>query len=74
MSAGQVSLSCARGWHGSREPLVSLGKWTESPYRDIEILTAQAVDIAAGDLATFPDGMTCIWDVKKPINKHYNFS
>ena len=30
--------------------------------------------IEAGDLVTFPNGMTCIWDVKKPINKHYNFS
>ena len=31
-------------------------------------------EIEAGDLVTFPDGMTCVWDVKKPINKHYNFS
>lgn len=35
---------------------------------------ADPAKIEAGDLATFPDGMTCVWDVKKPIRKHYNFS
>ena len=35
---------------------------------------ADPATIEAGDLATFPDGMTCVWDVKKPIRKHYNFS
>lgn len=33
-----------------------------------------AVEIAAGDMATFPSGMSCTWDVKEPILKHYNFS
>ncbi|EFJ47059.1 hypothetical protein VOLCADRAFT_105278 [Volvox carteri f. nagariensis] len=33
----------------------------------------EAVEINAGDMATFPAGMSCIWDVKAPINKHYNF-
>merc|ERR1712007_141547 len=30
--------------------------------------------VKAGDLVVFPDGMTCVWDVTKAINKHYNFS
>eukprot|EP00798_Chlamydomonas_sp_ICE-L_P019874 gene19874-26573_t len=34
----------------------------------------EPVEIKAGDLCTFPAGMDCTWDVKKPINKHYNFS
>ncbi|KXZ41886.1 hypothetical protein GPECTOR_252g633 [Gonium pectorale] len=33
----------------------------------------EPVEVAAGDLATFPAGMSCTWDVKAPINKHYNF-
>ncbi|GIL92292.1 hypothetical protein Vretifemale_19833, partial [Volvox reticuliferus] len=33
----------------------------------------EAVEINAGDLAIFPAGMSCIWDVKAPIDKHYNF-
>ncbi len=34
----------------------------------------EPVEIKAGDLAVFPEGMSCTWDVKKPINKHYKFS
>ena len=31
------------------------------------------VTIRAGDLCTFPEGLSCTWDVKKPVNKHYKF-
>lgn len=33
----------------------------------------EPVEIAAGDLATFPAGMSCTWDVKEAIRKHYKF-
>lgn len=29
--------------------------------------------IKAGDFVTFKDGLSCVWDVKKPIRKHYRF-
>lgn len=29
--------------------------------------------IKAGDFVTFKQGLKCVWDVKKPIRKHYNF-
>ena len=29
--------------------------------------------IKAGDLATFPKGLKCVWDVKAPIRKHFRF-
>ncbi len=29
--------------------------------------------IKAGDFVTFPKGLTCVWDVTKPIRKHYCF-
>ncbi|MCL2838900.1 MAG: cupin domain-containing protein [Oscillospiraceae bacterium] len=32
-----------------------------------------SVFIQTGDLAVFPKGMSCVWDVTKPINKHYLF-
>eukprot|EP01035_Chromulina_nebulosa_P027709 gene27709-36469_t len=32
------------------------------------------VDITTGDLCTFPEGLSCIWDVKEPIQKHYYFN
>jgi uncharacterized cupin superfamily protein len=32
------------------------------------------VTIQKGDIATFPAGMSCTWDVTEAIQKHYNFS
>ena len=29
--------------------------------------------IKPGDFVTFRDGLKCIWDISKPIRKHYNF-
>lgn len=33
----------------------------------------QAVILQAGDLATFPAGMSCTWDIRQAIRKHYRF-
>lgn len=33
----------------------------------------ESVRIGKGDLVTFPKGMSCVWDVRKPIRKHYLF-
>jgi hypothetical protein len=29
------------------------------------------VTIRGGDYVTFPAGMECVWDIRKPIRKHY---
>ena len=31
------------------------------------------VELAAGDLVIFPAGLSCQWDVLKPVHKHYRF-
>lgn len=31
------------------------------------------VTFGAGDLVIFPAGMSCVWEVKKPLRKHYQF-
>lgn len=31
------------------------------------------VEFGAGDLVTFPQGLSCVWDIKQPVRKHYNF-
>ena len=31
------------------------------------------VEFGAGDLVTFPKGLSCVWDIKEPVRKHYNF-
>ena len=33
-----------------------------------------AVNIEAGDMVVFPEGLSCVWQVTEPILKHYNFS
>ncbi len=31
------------------------------------------IKIKKGDYVTFPKGLSCVWDVKEPVKKHYNF-
>jgi uncharacterized cupin superfamily protein len=31
------------------------------------------VTIRAGDFVSFPEGMSCTWEVRAPIRKHYSF-
>lgn len=33
----------------------------------------EPVSFGKGDLVTFPAGMSCVWDVRKPLRKHYQF-
>ena len=33
----------------------------------------EPVRIGPGDLVTFPAGMSCIWDIRVPVRKHYQF-
>lgn len=37
----------------------------------VETEDGDEVEIKEGDLVTFPQGMKCTWDVKKPIRKVY---
>ena len=42
---------------------------------DVTVSTpdGRAVRFGAGDFVTFPEGLSCTWDIKKPVRKHYNF-
>jgi uncharacterized cupin superfamily protein len=31
------------------------------------------VALKRGDLVTFPAGMSCTWDIRSPVRKHYDF-
>ncbi|WP_448564086.1 cupin domain-containing protein [Trichothermofontia sp.] len=33
----------------------------------------QTVRLGGGDLVCFPAGMTCTWDIRQPVQKHYYF-
>lgn len=32
----------------------------------------EPVEIARGDLVTFPAGMSCTWEIRAPVRKHYD--
>ncbi len=33
----------------------------------------EAVEFGAGDMVSFPEGMSCTWEIKKAVRKHYKF-
>ncbi len=33
----------------------------------------EPVEMGKGDLVTFPAGMSCTWNIKKDVRKHYRF-
>ena len=33
----------------------------------------QPVQVGKGDLVTFPTGMSCTWQIRKAVRKHYQF-
>lgn len=39
----------------------------------VETEDGEVVEFGQGDFVTFPRGLSCTWDVKEPVKKHYNF-
>ncbi len=33
----------------------------------------EKVEFGKGDFVTFPKGLSCKWDIKEAVKKHYNF-
>jgi len=33
----------------------------------------EPVSMGAGDLVIFPKGMSCTWEIREPVEKHYKF-
>lgn len=39
----------------------------------VETADGKRVEFGQGDFVTFPKGLSCVWDIKAPVRKHYNF-
>ena len=39
----------------------------------IETEDGEKVEFGKGDFVTFPQGLSCVWDIKEAVKKHYNF-
>ncbi len=33
----------------------------------------KVINFGKGDFVSFPRGLSCTWDIKAPVKKHYNF-
>jgi uncharacterized cupin superfamily protein len=38
----------------------------------VETEDGNKVEFGKGDFVTFPRGLSCIWDIKEAVRKHYN--
>jgi uncharacterized cupin superfamily protein len=61
---------------------VSTFPWTYSEQEVAYVLEGEVVvtpkggepvKFGKGDLVTFPAGMSCTWEVRQPLRKHYQF-
>ena len=39
----------------------------------VETADGEKVSFGKGDFVTFPKGLSCIWEIKEPVKKHYSF-
>jgi len=39
----------------------------------VETEDGKSVNFGKGDFVTFSSGLSCIWNIKKAVKKHYNF-
>ena len=39
----------------------------------VETEDGEKVQFGKGDFVTFPKGLSCVWEIKEPVKKHYNF-
>jgi len=39
----------------------------------VETKDGNKVSLGKGDFVTFPKGLSCVWDIKEAVKKHYNF-
>ena len=41
---------------------------------DVEVQTTEGtVHFGKGDFVTFPKGLSCVWNIRQAVRKHYNF-
>ena len=39
----------------------------------VETDDGEKIKFGKGDFVTFPKGLSCVWEIKAPVKKHYNF-
>lgn len=39
----------------------------------VETKDGKSVNLGSGDFVSFPKGLSCTWNIKSAVKKHYNF-
>ena len=39
----------------------------------VETEDGNTVEFGKGDFITFPKGLSCVWEIREPVRKHYHF-
>jgi hypothetical protein len=39
----------------------------------VETDAGEKIQFGKGDFVTFPKGLSCVWEIKEPVRKHYNY-
>ncbi len=39
----------------------------------VETEDGETSEFGKGDFVTFPNGLSCKWDIQEPVKKHFNF-
>jgi uncharacterized cupin superfamily protein len=39
----------------------------------VETDDGEKIQFGKGDFVTFPKGLSCVWEIKEPVKKHYNY-
>lgn len=39
----------------------------------VETPDGKKAEFGRGDFVKFPRGLSCVWDIREPVKKHYNF-
>ena len=64
------------------EKEISRFSWTYSENEQCYIIDGEFTietdegnfSVSAGDFVIFEKGLSCVWDIRKPVKKYYNFS
>jgi hypothetical protein len=53
---------------------VSTFPWTYNSEETCYLLEGEPIRLQAGDLVIFPAGMSCTWQIRQAVRKHYVFA
>ena len=81
VDAGRLGQLDVESW-GSWNKEISIFPWTYDVQETCYFLEGEvivtpdqgeAITIGKGDLVTFPAGLSCTWEIRDDVEKHYDF-